>query len=327
MNDGGVVDVDGAMLHRPYPKIEQRPAGGPAPAGAWVALEKIHGAHFVVGVAGGVSGGVSGGGVFFGKRKAWLGADDVFFGWQLLRHDIAAGARAIASCVADGDDVFVYGELFGGRYPHGDVAAVVGAQPVQTGVWYCPDVRWAVFDVVVGDEFVDHDDVVAACAAAGVLTPPLLHRGPRSEVERHPVRFASRVPALLGLPPLADNLAEGFVAKPVAGGRPASRPQRKHKRAAFSEDAYDGARPFDAGQRLSVDALRAVVGACVNDNRVASARSKVGEDGDVVAEVVIDVVGDIAAAYPAAVAAVGEDVVADLVADLVAGLVSARLTP
>ncbi len=192
-----------------------------------------------------------------------------------------------------------------------------GASAVQTGIWYCPDVRYAVFDVLVGDVFVGHDDVVAACAKAQLLTPPILRRGMRSDVERAPVRFATRVPALLGLPPLDDNVAEGFVTKPAAAGPPSSRGLRKHKTIEFAEEKYDEAQPFDAHQRLSLDELRRVVRAHVNAARVASARSKVGEAGDVVAEVVVDVVADVSAAYPVAVAAVGEDAVVEFAVEFV----------
>lgn len=307
MNRGAGVDVGATMLHRPYPKIHSGDGSGVV-GGPWLALEKIHGAHFVVGV--------DGDRVYFGKRKAWLADDEVFFGWQLLRRSLDDAARVIARVVG-ADVVVVYGELFGGCYPHPDVDAVPGAQPVQTGVWYCPDVRFAAFDLLVDDVFLGHDDVVAACAAAGVMTPPVLRRGSRSDVERTPVRFTTRVPHLLGLPMLDDNAAEGVVLKPAGPGDASSRALRKRKIDAFAEEKYDEALPFDAGQRLSLDELRRVMRGLVNGPRVASARSKVGEAGDVAAEVVVDVVADVAAAYPAAVAAVGEDVVVDLAVEVV----------
>ena len=71
------------MRFRTYSKIprshgdDTRTAAGP-----WVALEKLHGAHFVVAVHQRE--------VHFGKRKEWLGVDTPFFGWQLLAEELRA---------------------------------------------------------------------------------------------------------------------------------------------------------------------------------------------------------------------------------------------
>ncbi|MFF3785736.1 hypothetical protein [Streptomyces sp. NPDC001933] len=64
-----------------------------------------------------------------------------------------------------------------------------------------------------------------------------------------PCAFPTRVPALFGLPVLADNLAEGYVLKPAgewpeAGPGAGVRPVVKVKQEAFAEDErFDGARP------------------------------------------------------------------------------------
>lgn len=125
------------MRFHAYPRIGANAgsAGGP-----WVATEKVHGANFVVGVAGDD--------VRFGKRKAWLARDAAFFGWQLIAAELEERVRAVARAVG-AVHVVCYGELFGGGYPHPDVAEVPGLAPVQTGIWYAPDLRWALFDLLV----------------------------------------------------------------------------------------------------------------------------------------------------------------------------------
>ena len=76
------------MEFLPFPKIATGAGGAKAStAGLWVAQEKIHGAQLVIGVEGGQA--------FFGKRKAWLADGDAFFGWQLLRRELAAEAFAM----------------------------------------------------------------------------------------------------------------------------------------------------------------------------------------------------------------------------------------
>jgi hypothetical protein len=132
------------MLFRAYAKMpgpgENR--GPSSPGGTWVALEKVHGAQLVLGVQGGQ--------VHFGKRKAWLSDEDPFFGWQLLRAKLGSAAPRVARAVgAEGDAVYLYGELFGGHYPHPNVPAVPGMVPVQTGIWYAPELHRAPFDILL----------------------------------------------------------------------------------------------------------------------------------------------------------------------------------
>ena len=50
------------------------------------------------------------------------------------------------------NQIIVYGELFGGRYPHSDVELPAGIKPVQRGIYYCPDIEWKAFDIFDGEE-------------------------------------------------------------------------------------------------------------------------------------------------------------------------------
>lgn len=284
------------MEHLPYPKIPTRTDGAAqAPGGTWVATEKVHGAQVVVATDGRV--------VRVGKRKAWLESDDAFFGWQLLRAELEAAARSAFAAHADARVVRLYGELFGGGYPHPEVAASPGTSPVQTGIWYAPDVRFVLFDVLVEapSMFLAHTEVEQLAAAVGLPVVPLLGRGPRAALERLPVHFPSRVPALLGLPPLADNIAEGFVLKPDARATPSARYVVKHKIPELDEGRFDESAPWNPDAALSLAELQDIAARLVNPARMASARSKVGIDPVAIAEeVLLDVLVDLEAAFPAA---------------------------
>lgn len=292
------------MQHRGFPKIAgpgEHPGAAP-PGGPWVALEKVHGAQMVIAV--------DGEGVHFGKRKAWLRHDEPFFGWQLLRAPLTIAADAARARLAV-DTVVLYGELYGGAYPHPDVPAVPGLAPVQTGIWYAPDLRYAVFDVLVASgaqdegEFLAHREVVALAREIGLDSPPVLHSGPRSACLMVPVRQPTRVPLVRGLPELAGNLAEGVVLKPDARARPSTRIVYKQKIAEFDEQRFAEAEAWDADQRLGLPALLAHARRMVNPPRIASAASKWGTDdrGALLDEISLDVMIDLGAAFPAAVAA------------------------
>jgi Rnl2 family RNA ligase len=262
----------------------------------WVATEKIHGAQVVVGV--------DGGSVSIGKRKAWLRNDEPFFGWQMLRPTLELAGRRVREALGNAGEVWLYGELFGGGYPHPDVAPVPGLVPVQTGVWYAPSLAYAVFDIVHamperGPSFLAHERVRELAQANGLLTPPLLGRGRPQELERLPVRFPSLVPALLGLPALADNFAEGYVLKPAQAAAFASRPAVKRKIPEFSEQRFDESSAFDPNAPLSREDLFLVADGLMNPARLASARSKVGTDRHLVAEeAVLDTMIDLHALFP-----------------------------
>jgi Rnl2 family RNA ligase len=292
------------MRHRGFPKIAgpgERPGAAP-PAGPWVALEKLHGAQMVLAAAGERR--------RLGKRKAWLAHDEPFFGWQLLRAPLTAAVDA-AQRELGAHTVVLYGELHGGAYPHPEVAAVPGLAPVQTGIWYAPDLRFAVFDALVATgedddgELLAHREVVALADALGLDAPPLLHAGPRAAVVAVPVRYATRVPARLGLPELAGNLAEGVVVKPDARARPAARVIYKRKIPEFDERRFAGSEAWDPAQRLDLAALIAHGRRLTGPLRIASAASKWGahDRGALVDEVVLDVLVDLGEAFPAALAA------------------------
>ena len=296
------------MRHRVFPKIAgpAEAPGAPPPGGPWVALEKIHGAQMVLAA--------DRDRVRFGKRKAWLADGDPFFGWQILREPLHAAARAAHEALG-APTVTLYGELFGGAYPHPEVPALPGLAPVQTGIWYAPDLRYALFDVLVaGDEadegeLLAHREVTALAAAIGLDVPPLLDAGPRAQIERVPLRYPTRVPAQLGLPPIDGNLAEGVVQKPDARARPGARIIYKRKIPEFDEQRFGESEAWDPNQRIDLQALLVHARRMVNPPRLASAAAKWGhaDARALVDEVALDVMIDLAAAFPAALAALRPD--------------------
>lgn len=291
----------------------------------WVVTEKIHGANFCA-----VSDGES---VRFAKRKAVLEEGEAFFGWEALREDLEAAALAVAAALLPALDgathVLVYGELFGGGYPHPEVPEVPGVAPIQTGVWYAPGVRFHAFDVAwtAGEEgartYLGYEQARQACVGAGLGWCEALLVGSLAEAMEHPVRFQTTLPAELGLPELGDNLAEGVVLKPYEalelGG---ARPVLKRKIAEFAEDArYQGARAWAPPLRLAwaLDLIEWEVTQRVNRPRVDAALSKIGaRPGDpgpalerwadeVADEVARDVFDELAAAQRDALAGLDAD--------------------
>jgi len=114
------------------------------------------------------------------------------------------------------------------------------------------------------------------------------------------------MPAALGLPPIADNLAEGFVLKPDATIAAAERPVIKRKSFELDEARFDEASPWEAEVNLAVDSLVTLASRLFNASRVASARSKLGKAAPrsvLVDEMALEVLVDLADIFPRALQA------------------------
>ncbi|MEU1283892.1 RNA ligase family protein [Kitasatospora sp. NPDC005856] len=274
---------DGPEL-RPYPKIPARGRSGGPGSREWTAAEKVHGAHFAVVC--------EGGSVRAAKRRELLDDEglDGFFGVSRIWPGLSVAAARFAAAVREprgpATVVTIYGELAGGRYPHPEVPAVPGVEPVQTGVWYAPGLRWLPFDATVetpeGRWWIADRTLRTAARAVGLTCVPLLGHGPLNTLHDLPVRFPTRVPALFGLPDLPDNLAEGCVLKPAGEWHESgtARPLVKVKQQTFAEDdRYDGARPYLPPPRGAAGVpawLLVQASALLTPARAAAAVSKLG---------------------------------------------------
>ena len=268
----------------PYPKISAKGLGDAHGGREWVATEKVHGAHFAVRC--------DGVGVRAAKRREVLGDDalDGFFGvsriWPAL--SVAAGRCGAALLEAAGPEaaVTLYGELAGGHYPHPDVPSP-DAQPVQTGVWYAPNLFWLLFDALVEDDgrrwWVADRMLRAAADAAGLACVPMLGHGSPQRLRELPSLYPTSVPALFGLPAIEGNHAEGYVLKPAGQWEETgARPLLKVKQEAFAEDErFAGARPYIAPPQGAAGVpawLVAQATTLLTPTRAAAAVSKLGPE-------------------------------------------------
>ncbi len=263
----------------PYPKIADSIAAWDADEAdrreldkhVWVASEKIHGANLCICTDGAQ--------IVVAKRRAVLDPSDPFFAYKRAIAPLVPAVRSLFRELGKVTWAFIYGELFGGQYP--GVPSIDGVQAVQTAISYCPDVRFCAFDLATVDAagyaFVSYREAVARFEAAGLPVAPELARGTLAELLELPVTFATRLPAQLGLPALADNWAEGMVIKPWELAEP--RHVLKRKRPELAETAYRDAQLSADGDALTRAEL--ALSSMLTRNRVDSALSKLGRpEGD-----------------------------------------------
>ncbi|GHO42175.1 RNA ligase family protein [Ktedonospora formicarum] len=256
----------------------------------WVVMEKIHGAHFCIVTNGSIIAGAS--------RKHLLASGENFFEYQRVLKRLEPQISQLFSLARhlypQLTSLSIYGELFGGAYPHPEISPVPGLQPIQTGIYYTPDIEFCAFDLAISDlqqsSYLDYDQARMLLQSAGVLSVSPLLIGSYQEALHYPIEFSSTIPALFGLPPLQqENQAEGVVIKPVKAlvfstSKGPLRPIFKRKIAAFAEDKrFHQAQkwtlpPFTPGPD-KLDQLKWEASYQVTENRLLSAISKIGYRG------------------------------------------------
>jgi hypothetical protein len=115
----------------PYPKIVDRIAAWNADETdrraldkqIWVASEKIHGANLCI-----CTGGTE---IVVAKRRSVLDPGDPFFGYKRAIAPLIPVVRALFRRLGEVTWALLYGEPFGGRYPHPRVVAVVDLVTVR----------------------------------------------------------------------------------------------------------------------------------------------------------------------------------------------------
>ena len=158
------------------------------------------------------------------RRTALLEPGEPFFGWEAVldRYEwpVCHIFNRLSLDYPEITAVAVYGELFGGAYPHPDVCNAPGRKPVQKSVWYSPWVDFYAFDIYVftgegSGFFVPVLDAKILFSTAGLLYARNRFVGTLDDCLAYPHVFQTAIPGELGLPPIGDNLCEGIVIKPL----------------------------------------------------------------------------------------------------------------
>ena len=158
----------------------------------------------------------------FAKRTAVVADGEDFYQWQELaeryRERISNVYEMIKGRFSDLQSIIVYGELFGGAYPHKDVKRIGAMSAIQKGVYYCPGHDFYGFDIYVytPDEafYLGVDTTNQILADAGIFYAETLFEGTLEECLAYPNAFPSKIYKHFELPEIEDNICEGIVIRP-----------------------------------------------------------------------------------------------------------------
>ena len=249
----------------------------------YVVQEKVHGAN--------TSFLCDGNEVRFAKRTSMLEDEEKFYEYPELldvyKDKVFKLFARIRDTHPEVTSLSLFGEMFGGLYPHNDVKANRSLSHIQKGVCYTPEHEFYGFDIYLSDGvngwYLPVDEVNELFESEGFFYAKTLFRGTLAECLKFPNAFPSKISEWLGLPPINDNICEGIVIRPVSPMylRNGSRVLIKSKNERFAEKKNVKRRnklfaePIPYSEQLKD--LVVEVEAYVTENRLNNVVSHIGE--------------------------------------------------
>jgi len=183
------------------------------PSILWCVMEKAHGSNFAFYCDGNQVAGA--------KRTKILQPDESFYDWKRLIPKYYEKVQKMWENLEvwwSGDvlkELVVCGEMIGGNYPHPDVETLKRVKNIQKGVWYCPDIEFFCFDIMINEQFVDMRTVETLCGGSKIPYAEILFVGTFDECKDYSNKFPTKIPGYFGLPDIEGNICEGIVIKPL----------------------------------------------------------------------------------------------------------------
>lgn len=177
----------------------------------FVVQEKVHGANFSF---------ISNGEMMkVAKRTELLFPDEDFYNYQevqiLYKEKVAELIRDLRSTYQF-ETLTLFGELFGGGYPHEDVSKNLNAKLVQRGVYYAPHNDFYAFDILIDSEgFLNVDLSNALFEKHGFVYAKTLFKGTLIECMDFKNQYQTTIPACFELPEIEGNFCEGNIIRTV----------------------------------------------------------------------------------------------------------------
>jgi Rnl2 family RNA ligase len=249
----------------------------------FVVQEKVHGSNICF-----VTDGSS---VHFGKRTGFVEAGEKFYDYEALLERYTPRVVSLFLLVRqsfpDLATLSVFGEMFGGKYPHPQVKNDPKIMLIQKGVYYCPQHEFYAFDLYLtineSGRFLPVDEANAFFEQGGFFYAKTLFRGSLHQCLQFPDDGPSQISQWMGLPPIEDNICEGIVIRPadptyLCNG---ARVLLKSKNARFAEKKAVKKRApklFVApSYSESLNNLLLVIEEYVTENRLNNVVSKIGQ--------------------------------------------------
>lgn len=250
----------------------------------FVVQEKVHGANlsFIT----------DGSRILSAKRTDLLAEDEKFFNEQLVKEKYSQAIVALFNELVTthhATTVTIFGEIFGGGYPHTAVTKDPNTQLVQRGIYYTPSNDFFAFDILINnDTYLDVLTANQLFEKYGFIYAKTLFQGTLQQALVFENTFKTTIPTMFGLPDIDGNVCEGTVIRPITPLflKSGLRVLLKNKNEAWLENNNHIDKAvlrefFNIGeaQQLSDSAIELCeeIYKLITKNRLANVLSKIGE--------------------------------------------------
>lgn len=248
----------------------------------YVVQEKVHGANFSF-----ITDGQT---ILSAKRTELILDNEEFYNSKFVLanyKDKILNLHKSISADIDAKTVTVFGEIFGGGYPHPNFPIDNTAKLVQRGIYYNPQNDFYAFDILIdNDKYLDVETANAYFEKFGFIYAKTLQKGTLKDCLAYPNNFKTTIPTEYKLPELDGNICEGVIIRPTKATffRNGSRVTIKNKNEKWAEnnnyiDKGILNKLLNEGEELSEEAsfLCEEVYKLITQNRLDNLISKIGE--------------------------------------------------
>lgn len=248
----------------------------------YIVQEKVHGANlsFIT----------DGQNILSAKRTELILDSEQFFNSKLVQEKYIDKIFNIFKEISKSFDIktlTIFGELFGGGYPHPDIPKDDTAKLVQRGIYYCPTNDFFAFDILIDkDKYLDVETASGLFEKFGFVYAKSLFKGTLKDCLSFSNEFKTTISNEYGLPQIDGNICEGVVVRPIQPCflRTGSRVLIKNKNEKWAEnnnfiDKAILSKLLHEGEELSEEAsfLCEEIYKLITQNRLTNLISKIGE--------------------------------------------------
>ncbi len=176
----------------------------------YVVQEKIHGANFSL-----ITNGIE---VVSAKRTELISETEDFYNSKIVKEAYQDKLKLLFEYLVTTRNIktlTVFGELFGGGYPHKDVIKNESAKLIQRGIYYSPDNDFFAFDILIdNEEYLDIKTANKLFEKFNFIFAKTLFKGDLNDCLEYSNKFKTTIPEIYKLPALDGNICEGVIIRP-----------------------------------------------------------------------------------------------------------------
>lgn len=177
----------------------------------YIVQEKVHGANFSF-----ITNGKE---VLTAKRTGLILENENFYNSNIVKRRYEEKVINLfdeISRTVDLKSLIIFGEIFGGGYPHPEVKVEKEISLIQHGIYYHSHIDFYAFDLLInGKTFLEVPKTNQLFEKHGFIYAKTLYKGNLKECLNYPNNFKTTLPKMIGLPELNGNVCEGVVIRPI----------------------------------------------------------------------------------------------------------------